>query len=86
MLRRGYTDKLLGLRRLPAPFPQSSRIVRTIGFHLWSCNETLPTPTNGPLTLANRVFMAPPPPVAASSRAMPTTMMAEYYRQRASAG
>ena len=41
----------------------------------------------GPLTLANRVFMAPLTRLRSLEPGdVPTTMMAEYYRQRASAG
>ena len=41
----------------------------------------------GPLTLANRVLMAPLTRLRSLEPGdVPTTMMAEYYRQRASAG
>jgi len=40
----------------------------------------------GPLTLANRIFMAPLTRCRADADHVPTTIMAEYYSQRASAG
>ena len=42
--------------------------------------------TIGDLRLANRVFMAPLTRCRASAGRVPNAMMAEYYRQRASAG
>lgn len=40
----------------------------------------------GPLTLSNRVFMAPLTRCRADANHVPTAIMAEYYAQRASAG
>ena len=40
----------------------------------------------GPITLANRIVMAPLTRDRAGPGQVPTALMAEYYRQRASAG
>lgn len=40
----------------------------------------------GPLTLPNRIFMAPLTRGRATREAVPTSLMVEYYRQRAGAG
>ena len=40
----------------------------------------------GPLTLPNRIFMAPLTRGRATREGVPTPLMVEYYRQRASAG
>lgn len=40
----------------------------------------------GPLTVANRIFMAPLTRCRATAEHVPTALMAEYYAQRASAG
>ncbi|PKU22109.1 alkene reductase [Telmatospirillum siberiense] len=40
----------------------------------------------GPLTAANRIFMAPLTRCRADARHVPTALMAQYYAQRASAG
>jgi 2,4-dienoyl-CoA reductase-like NADH-dependent reductase (Old Yellow Enzyme family) len=40
----------------------------------------------GPLTLPNRIFMAPLTRGRATREAVPTPLMVEYYRQRAGAG
>jgi N-ethylmaleimide reductase len=42
--------------------------------------------TLGPLTAANRIFMAPLTRCRADAQHVPTALMAEYYAQRASAG
>ena len=42
--------------------------------------------TIGPLTLRNRMFMAPLTRGRAARDAVPTALMGDYYRQRASAG
>src|SRR6202451_1606656 len=40
----------------------------------------------GDLTLPNRILMAPQTPSRAGTRRIPNELMAQYYRQRASAG
>ena len=40
----------------------------------------------GALTLPNRILMAPLPPSRAEDGHLPSSLMAEYYAQRASAG
>jgi N-ethylmaleimide reductase len=42
--------------------------------------------TLGPLSVANRIFMAPLTRCRADAEHVPTALMAEYYAQRASAG
>ena len=40
----------------------------------------------GPLTLPNRIFLAPLTRARAGQQRIPNALMAEYYRQRSSAG
>nr|WP_242617940.1 alkene reductase [Edaphobacter modestus] len=72
--------------RLPRPFPSSIIQLSVLNFTEQQMPSLFDPIQIGDLHLPNRIFMAPLTRLRGTPDHIPTPIMAEYYRQRASAG